>query len=92
MFTVPSGGDGLYYFSTYLLIEAAEVAYFNIVVNNVIICTAWGDQSAGLDNPQATCSAVVYVTEGKNNLNVPALTFVISQHPTISNAIELEFD
>ena len=71
MFTVPSGGDGLYYFSTYLLIGGGESAYFNIKVNDVIVCSAWGDEStnSGSDFPQATCSAVVDVTEGKLNLS-----------------------
>ena len=67
VFTVPPGGDGLYYFSTYLLIDFGEVAVFNIVVNDVIVCSVYGDESSnsGTDNPQVTCSAVVDVTEGR---------------------------
>ena len=67
MLSVPPGGDGLYYFSTYLLVDLGELAYFNMVVNDVIFCSAYGDESSnsGSDYPQATCSAVVDVTEGK---------------------------
>ena len=35
-----------------------------MVVNDVIVCTAYGDGVSGPDFPQATCSAVVEVTEG----------------------------
>ena len=67
VFTVPPGGEGLYYFSTYLLIDLGEYGVFNIVVNDVVFCTATGDEDTnfGGDLPQATCSAVVDVDEGK---------------------------
>ena len=67
VFTVPPDGAGLYYFSTYLLVDSGEIGGFNIVLNDVIVCSAYGDESSnsGSDNPQATCSAVVDVTEGK---------------------------
>ena len=65
MFKVPPGGDGLYYFSTYLLVEDGHYAYFNIVLNDVIICSAYGDGELGGDQTQATCNAVVDVAGGK---------------------------
>ena len=68
MFTVPPGGDGLYYFSTYLLINPSEVGSFEIVVNDVVFCTNWGDGIDGSEEPQATCSAVVDATEGKTTM------------------------
>ena len=66
MFTVPPGGDGLYYFSTYLLIDDGDLAYFNLVVNDDdILCTAYGDHdSAGEDYSQAACSAMAQLNEG----------------------------
>ena len=41
-----------------------------MVVNSVIVCTAYGDENSnsGTDSPQATCSAVVDVTEGRGLL------------------------
>ena len=63
MFTVPPGGDGLYYFSTFLLIDPGEFGSFKMIVNSVVVCTAYGDQSAGSDTTQATCSAVVDAAE-----------------------------
>ena len=67
VFTVPNGGDGLYYFSTYLLVASGHYAHFNMVVNDVIVCTAYGDENSnsGADLPQATCSAVVEVSQGE---------------------------
>ena len=65
VFTVPPSGDGLYYFSTYLLVWTGKVATFNLVVNNVIFCTAQGDHSVvAIDNPQAACSAMAQLSEG----------------------------
>ena len=64
-FTVPLGGDGLYYLSIYILVQGGENAEFNIVVNGVIVCTGYGDESAGgSDQPTALCSAVVDVVAG----------------------------
>ncbi len=40
-FTVPPGGEGLYYFSTYVLVDAGEWAHFNIRVNGVNLCTVY---------------------------------------------------
>ena len=65
MFTVPPFGDGLYYFSTYLLIDDGEYGSFNMMVNDVLVCTAYGDGNSGDDLAQATCSTVVGVAEGK---------------------------
>ena len=66
VFTVPSGGDGLYYFSTYLAVFNGELGSFNVVVNNDnIICTAYGDHDIlGDDYPQAACSAMAQLAEG----------------------------
>ena len=38
--------------------------YFNIAVNDVIVCTAYGDGESGVDWAEATCSAVADVVEG----------------------------
>ncbi len=64
MFTVPSGGDGLYYLNTYLLVQAGEVGDFNIQVNGEVLCTAYGDGDSASDYSQATCSGLVQLTEG----------------------------
>ena len=65
MFTVPPGGSGLYYFSTYLLVYGGEYGVFNIVVNDVIVCTAYRDSDTESEWAQSTCSAVMDVAEGK---------------------------
>ena len=68
-FTVPTGGDGLYYFSTYLLVNYGEAARFNIRVNGANLCTAFGDaNNNGGDVQQATCSGLAQLSEGTFDL------------------------
>ena len=66
MFTVPPGGDGVYYFSTFLLVDQGEFARFDIRLNDNLICAAQGDQSnnGDADVSQAACGAVAEVSEG----------------------------
>ncbi len=66
-FTDPPGGDGLYYFSTFLMISAGEFGRFNIKVNREFLCTAsrHEDSNSGNDLPQPTCSGLAQLTEGK---------------------------
>ena len=75
MFTVPTGGDGLYYFSTHLVVWPGEVATFHILLNvGDMLCTAYGDHNNGdNDHQTATCSAIVDVVEGSSS-------FVRDQH------------
>ena len=64
-FTVPSGGDGFYYFSTYLLVMADEWAGFDIEINGSSICRAYTEhQDTPNDEGPALCSGVTYATEG----------------------------
>ena len=63
-FTVPPGGGGLYYFSTYLFVDNGEQGVSNIWVNGEILCTATGDGDNGNDYQQATCSGLVQLAEG----------------------------
>ena len=66
VFTVPYGGDGIYYFSVYLLVEPGEYASFDMTLNDDRICTAYPDHSHNGDKDLApgSCSAVVDVTAG----------------------------
>ncbi len=63
-FTVPPGGDGLYYFSTFLLVDDGEYAEFEVTINGNRFCRALGDNSSGPEAPQATCSALAHLVEG----------------------------
>ena len=68
-FTVPSGGDGFYYFSTYLLVQGGEYGDFEIQVNGERMCTAVMQQhDSPNDAGQAACSAATYVTEGMKEI------------------------
>ena len=64
---MPPGGDGYYYFSVYLTVNALDYAYFDIQVNGETICTALGDanDSTFADGDHATCQAVTFITEGE---------------------------
>ena len=65
MFTVPPDGDGLYYFSTYVLSDDGEWGRFDMMLNEDIICTANSDHSnGGLDFASGSCSAVFNVVAG----------------------------
>ncbi len=44
-FTVPPGGDGLYYFSTFLLVQDGELGRCSIKVNGATLCVAYGDEN-----------------------------------------------
>ncbi len=66
IFTVPSGGAGLYFLHTSLTVASDEWAYFNIRRNGVIWCTAVGDADGYQDYPVASCSVVIQLAEGKD--------------------------
>ena len=65
MFTVPPGGDGVYYLTTYLLLQAGEFTTFDMRLNDDIICLANPDHdSVGSDSPSGSCSTAVNVVTG----------------------------
>lgn len=66
--TIPSGGAGQYYLSTYLLVDDGETAQIQMMVNdNDVVCTAAGDQntSGASDLSTATCSGVAQLEDGE---------------------------
>ena len=68
VFTVPLGGDGFYYFSTYLTGDDGEFAHFSIELNNDVICSTFldtNDNGVG-DAAAGSCSAVVDVVAGNS--------------------------
>ena len=67
VFTVPSGEDGVYYFSTYLLVDAGEYGNFDMYLNNDVICSTLLDHtSSGVDDyPPGSCSAVANLVAGE---------------------------
>ena len=48
---MPSGGDGYYYFSTYLLVDNDEYGAFDIRVNGETLCTAVTEQQDTPNDP-----------------------------------------
>ena len=65
-FTVPPGGDGYYYLTTYLTIQDGEYGAFDIRFNGEMVCLALATQiGTTTDEITTSCSAVVYGTEGK---------------------------
>ncbi len=65
-FVVPSGGAGLYFLSTYLTVNNAQRAIFNIEVNGQPVCTARGtkERSGASDTSLAACSGLAQLSEG----------------------------
>ena len=64
VFTVPPGGDGVYYFSTYLYGSQGEFAVFDMRLNDDNICTTRPDHNELNDFPSGSCSAVVDAVAG----------------------------
>ena len=63
---MPPGGDGVYYFSTYLLVDDGESAYFDMTLNDDVICSTFPDHNsngAG-DFAPGSCSAVTDAVAG----------------------------
>ena len=67
VFTAPPGGDGVYYFSTYLLVDIGEFGRFDIRLNDDVICTTYPDHSdnGSSDYAPGSCSAIVDIVAGK---------------------------
>ena len=63
---MPSGGDGVYYFSVFVRVQESEAAGFDIRVNDDVMCTTWPDHSdnGDFDLPTGSCSAVVDLVGG----------------------------
>ena len=63
VFTVPPGGDGVYYFSAYVLVQYGESGWFDMTLNDDVICSTYPDHNNNVYAP-GSCSAVVHVTSG----------------------------
>ena len=63
---MPSGGDGYYYFSAFLILLYSENGLFDIEINGDLICTVFEDQDqSSNDFGSASCSGMAYAAEGK---------------------------
>ena len=61
---MPPGGDGFYYFTTYVLVEAGKYGHFEIELNDTLLCTAFSEvQQTSQDDGPTSCSAVTYARE-----------------------------
>ena len=65
IFTVPSGGSGVYYIHMSVTVASDEWAYFNVRRNGDIWCTAVGDVNGYQDYPVASCGVVIQLAEGE---------------------------
>ena len=65
-FTVPPGGDGFYYFSTYFLAREGQYSGFDLVLNgDTLLCTAYADQRNSTNNDGPTsCNAIADAVAG----------------------------
>ena len=79
-FTVPSGGDGLYYFSDYVLVDDGEFGYFDMRINGEMICAAFAQNTdTTTDQTTTSCSAIAYAVGGKTlNYHVFSNMFLFS--------------
>ena len=64
VFTVPPGGEGLYYFYAHFFYEVSQFARFNVLVNGNIRCTtAESDVNSG-DYGSSSCAVTTVLQEG----------------------------
>ena len=65
-FTVPSGGEGFYYFSAFLIADGGELVIFDVELNGDLICTVFSDlqDSPATDSQLTACNGVAYAVEG----------------------------
>ena len=62
---MPPGGDGFYYFSTYLTGIFAEFSIFDLQINGDVLCTVNLDQTeSSADALQSACTSATYATAG----------------------------
>ena len=78
-FTVPTGGDGYYYFSVYFTLKGRHNGVFQLNINEQNICTVIVYTLQTDDFGQSSCGGVIYAEEGK-----------VLQHPLskLSNLIK----
>ena len=64
---MPPGGDGFYYFSTYLVTDDGDLARVDMHLNDDVICSTRPDHSnnGSGDNAAGSCSAVLEIVAGK---------------------------
>ena len=76
---MPPGGDGYYYFSTYLLGNVAEFSLFDIQINGNVLCSVRLDQQqTSGDALQSACSAATYAAQGIfDGFNCPDFVSII---------------
>ena len=67
-FTVPPGGNGFYYLSTFLLGQSGELGSFEIEFNGERVCTAYSEQrETSGDDLTTSCTAIAYASEGTSS-------------------------
>ena len=70
---MPPGGDGMYYFSTFNVVDAGEYAVLNVEVNGDILCQTQHDSN---DSPNergtGTCAVTQNLQEGETLIFLPS--------------------
>ena len=66
---MPPGGDGFYYFSSYMRTLGGKFANFDIEINGELICSVTADinDSSSGDREITSCSGATYASEGSTN-------------------------
>ena len=75
---MPPGGDGFYYFSTYMRTFGGEFANFDIEINGELICSVTADieDSDSLDREITSCSGATYTAEGSRIIFIRAYGYI----------------
>ena len=69
-FTVPPGGDGLYYLYGHFAGHPSMWYRLALRKNGSTLCIAWEDENTGGDNPASSCGAVTVLYEGEGYIQI----------------------
>ena len=76
---MPPGGDGIYFFSTYLLGSMGEFAEFEMMLNDEMICSTYPDHNhnGAMDFAPASCTAVVEAFAGECICSIQSIHLIV---------------
>ena len=86
-FTVPSGGNGYYYFSMFLTVNGGEFGYFDVEINGEVICTVYSNLTQTSEFETTSCNGAAYAVEGTHSSFVVISIFSHLRTPQISQHV-----
>ena len=84
MFTVPPGGDGMYYFSTFNVVDAEEHAVLNLEVNGATLCQTQHDSNhSPEDRGTGACAVTQNLNQGRKTKTLRLMLVLLKEQISI---------